>query len=138
MKILLNVIGSVALLLALIGLVAPLLPTTPFLLLASACYLRGSRRMHRWLLSAPLFGPCLREYQLNRTIPLRAKVTAMLMLWPSLLWSMHQVQSLALQIMLLAIGVGVSVFLWTARSTAPCTAPNGRGKSSGSTNDSGH
>src|SRR3546814_9234666 len=56
------------------GLFLPLLPTTPFLLLASACYVRGSERMHRWLLGHRILGPYLIGIQTGRGIPLRAKI----------------------------------------------------------------
>jgi len=111
MKPLLNIFGTLALLLAILGIFLPLLPTTPFLLLASACYLRGSRRMHRWLLTNPLFGEYLRNYEEQRAIPLRAKIVALLLMWGSILFSVWKVEPLPLKLMLLAIATGVSVYL---------------------------
>jgi uncharacterized membrane protein YbaN (DUF454 family) len=63
-----------------IGIFVPLLPTTPFLLLAAACFVRGSARVHRWLLSTRPFGPIIREWQARRTIPVRAKRCAQLLI----------------------------------------------------------
>ena len=111
MQPLLNIFGTLALLLAILGIFLPLLPTTPFLLLASACYLRGSRRMHRWLLTNPLFGEYLRNYEEQRAIPLRAKIVALLLMWGSILFSVWKVEPLPLKLMLLAIATGVSVYL---------------------------
>ncbi|WP_233575788.1 YbaN family protein [Noviherbaspirillum saxi] len=96
---------------AIIGIFLPLLPTTPFLLLASACFLRGSKTMHAWLRQTPLFGKILTEFEEHRTIPVRAKIIALLMIWPSMLFSMYMVQRLPLVIMLFAIAVGVSFYL---------------------------
>ncbi|HTN66449.1 MAG TPA: YbaN family protein [Burkholderiaceae bacterium] len=111
MKITLNIIGTIAVILAILGVFLPLLPTTPFLLLASACYVRGSTRMHRWLLANPLFGEYLRNIEEKRGIPLRAKIIALILLWASILYSVQTVQWMALKIMLLALASGVSIYL---------------------------
>lgn len=63
-----------------LGLFLPVLPTTPFLLLAAACFARSSRRVHHWLLSHPRFGPILHEWQTYRSMPYRAKRTALLLI----------------------------------------------------------
>ncbi|HYD60747.1 MAG TPA: YbaN family protein [Noviherbaspirillum sp.] len=111
MKILLNVIGSIAVVLAILGIFLPLLPTTPFLLLASACYLRGSERMHRWLRNHRLFGEYLRNFEDNRALPLRAKVVTLVMLWTSMAYSIFIVKALLLRIMLAAIATGVTIMI---------------------------
>jgi len=66
--------------LALLGAFLPLLPTTPFLLLASAMFLKSSPRLNRWLVGSRLFGPFLRDWQRHRGVRRRVKVTAVLML----------------------------------------------------------
>jgi uncharacterized membrane protein YbaN (DUF454 family) len=111
MKIVLNVVGVLAIVLGVIGIFVPLLPTTPFLLLAAACFSRGSARMHDWLLGHRLFGQYLRNYQDGRGIPARAKVLALVMLWSSLGYASWRHDALALRLLLLAVGVGVSVYL---------------------------
>ena len=68
-----------------VGIFVPLLPTTPFVLLASACFLRGSPAAHAWLHSHPRLGPCLTAYEQGRGIPLRAKVAAIALLWLSII-----------------------------------------------------
>jgi len=110
-KWLFNIAGTIALVLAVAGIFLPLLPTTPFLILASACFLRGSHRMHAWLQQAPLFGKLLREYETHRTVPVRAKITAILLLWPSLLYAIYITQKMPLAIVLSLIGIGVTFFL---------------------------
>lgn len=66
--------------LAFLGALLPLLPTTPFLLLASAMFLKSSPRLNRWLLGTRLFGPFLRDWQRHRGVRRHVKVTALLML----------------------------------------------------------
>ncbi len=58
-----NFVGSVALILGVIGVFLPVLPTTPFILLAAYCFSKGSDRMHQWLLTSPVFGPLIREWR---------------------------------------------------------------------------
>jgi uncharacterized protein len=111
MKILLNIIGSIAVVLAILGIFLPLLPTTPFLLLASACYMRGSERMHRWLRNHRLFGEYLRNFEDNRALPLRAKIVTLVLLWASMAYSIFVVNKLLLRIMLLVIASGVTIMI---------------------------
>jgi uncharacterized membrane protein YbaN (DUF454 family) len=111
MKIWLNVIGILAVVLAVLGVFLPLLPTTPFLLLASACFVRGSPRMHRWLLANKLFGEYLRNIEEGKDIPRRAKVVTLTILWVSLAFSAYKVSSTAITVLLLAIGFGVTIYL---------------------------
>lgn len=68
--------GGLCLLLGVIGIVLPLLPTTPFVLLAAYCFSLGSARYEQWLLSHPRFGPMVRDWRSQRAVPLRAKQVA--------------------------------------------------------------
>lgn len=72
--------GSLCLLLGLLGLFLPLLPTTPFMLLAAACYARASLGFYRWLTGHPLFGPPILEWRRHRAIPYRAKRAGVLLM----------------------------------------------------------
>jgi uncharacterized membrane protein YbaN (DUF454 family) len=110
-KTLLNIAGVIALLLAILGLFLPLLPTTPFLLLASACFARGSTRLHRWLLQHRVFGAYLRNVEAGNGIPLRAKIVALALMWTSLGVSFLRFEHTGLRILLLAIGCAVSIYL---------------------------
>lgn len=111
MKIILNVIGCIAVVLAILGIFLPLVPTTPFLLLASACFMRGSERLHRWLLNNPLFGEYLRNIEDKKGIPLRAKVVTLVLLWASLGFSIYRLDVLPAQALLALIGIAVSAWI---------------------------
>ncbi|MEX5744943.1 YbaN family protein [Massilia sp. X63] len=115
MKPFYNLVGALAVLLGILGLFLPLLPTTPFLLLASWCFARGSERLHGWLLSHRVFGEYLRNFEAGRGIPLKAKIVATLMLWASLLVTMqrlYETRGPALPALLALVGAGVSLYLW--------------------------
>jgi uncharacterized membrane protein YbaN (DUF454 family) len=105
--------GTFSLVLGAVGVFLPILPTTPFLLLSAACYLRSSERMHRWLLNNRWFGNYIRNYQEGKGIPLKTKVLAMIVLWGAILYSAFIVldEILIAQIVLLAIALGVSIHL---------------------------
>jgi uncharacterized membrane protein YbaN (DUF454 family) len=79
--------GAMALLLGFIGIFLPLLPTTPFVLLAAFCFARGSERCERWLLEHRRWGPMVRDWRENRAVPLRAKQLATVMMTVSCLWA---------------------------------------------------
>jgi uncharacterized membrane protein YbaN (DUF454 family) len=72
--------GFVLVGLALLGVMLPLLPTTPLLILAAACFANASERWHKWLMNHPLCGPLLKDWHERRCIPLRAKLIAATMI----------------------------------------------------------
>ena len=74
------VAGFLFLALGVIGLFVPLLPTTPFVLLSAACFVRSSPRLHAWLLGTQLFGPLIREWEEHRSIPYRTKIFAIVLM----------------------------------------------------------
>jgi uncharacterized protein len=111
-KILLNIIGTVCVALGVLGIILPLLPATPFLLLASACYVRGSERLNRRLLGNKYLGPYITNIKERRGLPLRAKVYTLLLLWPSILFSAYRLDSLPLLLVLIVCGgIGTTVVL---------------------------
>jgi uncharacterized protein len=84
--------GTISLILGLIGVVLPGLPTTPFVLLAAACYAKASPRLHAWLLNHRLTGPMLRDWEANRSLTRRTKtvaVVSMLLMVSLSIWSFH-------------------------------------------------
>jgi hypothetical protein len=110
-KLFFNAAGTVALILAIAGLFLPLLPTTPFLLLASACYLRGSERLHRHLHQHRILGPYLTNFEAGRGIPARAKAWALGLMWLSLAISAWIIPLPWVRALLLIPGIGVSIYL---------------------------
>jgi uncharacterized membrane protein YbaN (DUF454 family) len=74
------VAGTVSLGLGFVGIVLPVLPTTPFLLLSAACYYKGSERLHRWMLDNRLFGDYLRNYKEGKGIQPRTKIFTLILL----------------------------------------------------------
>ena len=72
--------GSVFVVLGAFGVILPGLPTTPFLILAAACYIRSSQRLYDWLIANKTFGPYLRDYREGKGIPKRAKKIALVMM----------------------------------------------------------
>ncbi len=111
MKLALNIAGVLAILLGVIGIFLPLLPTTPFLLLAAACFARGSPRMHQALLRHRVFGRYLNDYEQGRGIPRRAKITALVMMWSSLAFAVWRFDLPWLRLLLVAIGACVTLYL---------------------------
>ncbi len=85
-NLLLKALGFMFVGLGLAGVFLPLLPTTPFLLLAAGCFARSSPAFHDWLLTHRLLGPYIRDWKRDRSIPLTAKVTAVSMMAASLSW----------------------------------------------------
>ncbi len=79
--------GVLSLITGIVGIFLPLLPTTPFVLLAAFCFSRGSERCERWLLEHPRFGPMVRDWRTDRAIPLRAKQLATLMMALGSAWA---------------------------------------------------
>lgn len=83
-KILGILLGCVSLVLGVVGIFLPLLPTTPFLLLAAALYVRSSPRLYEWLLSQKYLGCYIRNFRERRAIPFRAKIVSVALVWLSI------------------------------------------------------
>ena len=96
----------------------PLLPTTPFLLLAAACYARSSDRLNRWLLDHPTLGKFIDDYRSGRGMPLRAKIVALVLLWGTITVSaIFAVSALWARMLLAAVAVGVTIHLLAIKTS---------------------
>lgn len=97
-----------------VGVVLPILPTTPFLLLSAACYYKSSERMHRWILNNRWFGNYIRNYKEGKGLPLKTKIFTLTLLWIVISYSaLFVVSMFVLQVVLFAVAVGVSIHLIT-------------------------
>lgn len=103
------VAGSLSLVLGITGIFFPLLPTTPFLLLAAACYARGSERFYNWLLSNRYFGKHIRNYREERGVPFKLKMLGVFLLWLSIGFSAtFAVDTLTARIVLVVLAIVIS------------------------------
>lgn len=103
--------GWFALLLGVIGIFLPLLPTTPFVLLAAFCFSRSSERFHQWLLNHHFFGPIVKAWEEGKGIPKQARNFALLLMWSGMSLSMFVVGTWWSIAILVPIGIGVSIYL---------------------------
>lgn len=100
-----------------IGIFLPVLPTTPFLLLAAWCYARSSERYYKWLISNKWFGDYIRNYQEGKGIPLKIKIFAISFLWITILVTVYFfVMNIYFRIILILIAIGVTIHILTIQT----------------------
>ncbi|MEK1906315.1 MAG: YbaN family protein [Pseudomonas sp.] len=104
-------VGWLSVVLGVIGIFVPVLPTTPFLLLAAACFARSSKRFYRWLVEHPRLGPWIRDYLDGNGIPLKGKVYAISLMWTSIALSCYLVQRPWAWAFMLTSAVVVSLYI---------------------------
>ena len=107
-KILFIVLGFLSLLLGVVGIFLPVLPTTPLVLFAAFCFAKSNQRLEAWLLRNRLFGPFIENYRTKKGISVRHKVGTLVFLWVGLIISMLVVKNGWIILLLFAIGAGVS------------------------------
>jgi len=111
-KWLLMALGVLVMVVGLIGVVVPLLPTTPFLLLAAACFVRSSDTLYGWLTTNRLLGGFIRDYREQRGVTARAKLVALVLLWGVIGYTALTVVDLIwVRVLLAVIAVAVTVHL---------------------------
>ena len=102
--------GTLSTGLGIIGVFVPILPTTPFLLLAAACYMRSSERFYQWLIHNRVFGVYVRNYIEGKGMPIKIKIFTILLLWLTIGLSItFGVQNIVIRIVLICIAIGVTV-----------------------------
>lgn len=111
-RTILIIIGWLAVVLATFGVVLPLLPTTPFLLLAAWCFARSSPRFHHWLLYRSGFGGYLRHWQKHRALPPGTKPKAMVFIVVTFAVSLYLVNILWVRLFLLTMMCALLIFMW--------------------------
>lgn len=116
-KLLLAALGLLCVLLGVLGIFLPLLPTTPFLLLAAFLFSKSSERLHHWLITNRWFGEYIRNYREGRGMYLRHKVMAIFLLWLAIGYSAFFVVQLSwLRVALLLLATFVTVYLWRLKT----------------------
>lgn len=109
MRLILNILGFLFVGLGFLGIFLPLLPTTPFLLLASWLFFRSSKKFHNWLLNHKIFGKFINDYITYKAIPLKSKIIAIILIWSTLPISVILfIPLLSIQILLFSVGIIVT------------------------------
>ena len=104
--------GTFFLISGIIGVVFPVLPTTPFLLLAAACYLRGSKKFYDWLIKNRWLGDYIKNYQDVKGVPFKVKIITITVLWSTIIIStILFVSILIIQVFLFIIAIGVTIHI---------------------------
>lgn len=112
LRVILVTVGTISLAVGVLGIVVPILPTTPFLLLAAACYARASDRLYGWLIGQPSLGPIITEWRSSRSLPPGVKVRALGLVALSFGASIVLADDLLVRGVLLATALIVGVFLY--------------------------
>ena len=115
-KYLLIISGSFSVALGVVGIFIPVLPTTPFFLLAVFCYLRSSKKLYRWLIYHKVFGAYIYNYITYRAVLKSTKIGAIIFLWIGLAISILIIDNWYGRGLLFLVGIGVSIHLILLRA----------------------
>ena len=108
-NLILRIVGTISLILGILGIALPVLPTTPFLLLTAYCYLKSAPKWHKRLLESKHLGPYIKNFQENKCIPLRVKIYSIGLRWLTISCSCVFFVSLWwIRALLIAIAIGVT------------------------------
>ena len=112
LRYILIISGTISLGLGIIGIFLPILPTTPFLLLAAACYARSSKRFYDWLLNNKWFGIYIKNYQQGKGIPFKVKVISISVLWITILTStFFFITMLWMKFVLIFVAIAITIHI---------------------------
>ncbi len=102
-----------------LGIFLPLLPTTPFLLVAAYLYLKSSRRRLRWLMTHKHLGPYISSYLSKKGIPMKIKIRTLILLWGTILFSFFfATENIYVRIMLITIATATTIHLVSVKNKA--------------------
>jgi uncharacterized membrane protein YbaN (DUF454 family) len=113
------VVGTTSLILGVIGIFLPVLPTTPFILVAAACYARASTRLYTWLLGQKSLGPIITEWRRSRSLPAGMKTRALVLVVLTFAVSIVLIDSLLVRGVLVIIAAILLTFLYRIPATQP-------------------
>ncbi|MCL2842295.1 MAG: YbaN family protein [Oscillospiraceae bacterium] len=102
-----------------VGVFLPLLPTTPFVLMAAVCFSYSNRKFYKWLRGTSFFGSYIVNYEEKQGVPMALKIKSIIFVWVSLSLSMLIVQTLWVYIVLSMIGAGVTIHLLMIKTKTP-------------------
>lgn len=109
--------GTLSVLLGIMGIFLPILPTTPFLLLAAACYARSSDRFYNGLINNRVFGSYIRNYREGRGVPFRVKMISITFLWSAISFSiLFAVSDVIIRLILIVIAIAVTLHIASIRN----------------------
>lgn len=112
-------VGLISLGLAIIGIILPLIPTTPLLLLAATCFIRSSDRLYKWLITHKYLGPYIKNYREGKGIPLTAKIVSVMLLWTSMLFTIFfDIPLIAVKILLAGTAAYFTWFIFKQKTLA--------------------
>lgn len=120
-RLFLKTIGLVFVALAALGVVLPVLPTTPFLLVAAACFAKSSPWLHEKLLANKVFGVLIRDWQQYRSIPKRGKVIALVTMVLAGSWSCYLLTNLYLKVLVIGLMILPFIFVYRLPTTESIT-----------------
>jgi uncharacterized membrane protein YbaN (DUF454 family) len=115
-KVILNIAGIICVCLGILGIFLPLLPATPFFLLASACFVRSSERLYNWLINNKYFGSYIRNFKDKKGMPVKAKIYTIILLWGSLSFSIYRIEKPLLDYLLIGVGIGVTLLIYKIKT----------------------
>lgn len=109
--------GTIFVGIGIIGIFIPILPTTPFLLLAAACYARSSKKFYEWLINNKLIGTYIKNYREGKGVPLKIKIFTVFLLWITILFSVFFILLISwIKIILIIIAIGVTIHILTIKT----------------------
>jgi len=117
-KILFVILGLISLVVGILGVFLPLLPATPFLLFSAWSFAKSSDKLYNWLMNHKVLGTIIRDYRDEKSLTIRIKISAILLLWVSMLYSIFYVvnEKWWLQLILATISTGVTIHLLTLKT----------------------
>ncbi len=114
---LLKIIGIIFVVLATLGVFLPLLPTTPFLLVASVCFAKSSPKLYKQLNNNKVFGPLIRNWEETRSIPKKGKAIALVSMFVTMSYSMIILKPWYLKLLLIVLMIGPVIFIYRLPTT---------------------